>query len=129
QPASGSSCSCGRGTFGAEQLELPAVTRVAQRRAGACAAPAHGRLAGERVEPRVVELARGRVETAREPPDAEQAPAPPPTRSFQARGSLELGVVGRSRDLEATAQRAWTAVRVRQVLRAQVHDAAQRPRA
>src|SRR2546430_6861326 len=127
--ALGSPCFPAARAFGFEQLERAAVAGVAQRRAATRAARAHGRLARERVESRVIELARGRMETARESPDAEQAPAPRPARAFQPRGSLELGVVGSTRDLEAAAHGAPTAVRVRQLLRDHVYHAAQRVRA
>src|SRR5216110_2738836 len=56
-----------------------------------------------------------------EPPDAEQAPPPSPARSFHPRRSLELGVVGCRRDLEAAAHGAGTAVRIRQLFGDHVH--------
>src|SRR5439155_2806583 len=66
-----------------EQLELATVARVAQPRVAARAAQAEGRRAVQRAEAGVVELARGRVQVAREPADRGRAPRP------WSRGSLE----------------------------------------
>src|SRR5919197_3853855 len=88
------------GTLGFEQLELAAVAGVAQRGAAARAARPRRRFAREGAEARVVELARRRVETAREPADPEQAPAAGAARTVEARRPLELRVVRRPRQLE-----------------------------
>src|SRR5439155_21150221 len=68
-----------------EQLELAAVAGVAQRRVAAHAAQSQRRRAVQRAEAGVVELARGRVQVAREPADRGRAPRP------WSRGSLEPG--------------------------------------
>ena len=125
QLALGTACLSRRGSLGLEQLELAAVAGVAQRRAAARTACADGRFPRQRAEPRVVELTGGRMEAACESADTEQPPAPAAARSFHSCDALQLGVVRRSRDLEAGARRAGPAVGVRQLFGNHVHDAAQ----
>src|SRR2546429_2517765 len=99
-----------------EQLELAAIAAVAQRRAAARAARPDRRLPRQRVESGVVQLARRRVEAAREAADPVEPPPPSAGRPLHAGGGVDLGVVAGAREVERAADRGGSAGRVRALL-------------